>query len=203
MADFEIAAINNAVIGKDGGGVLRRLSGVWDVSRADRTILQTYHGARLSSVTDPLDLKIHLPTLVAALASGIALHANREYARSLKVSIAEWRIIALLGRYAPISYNDVASRIRMDRAGISRTMALLSRRGFIVRLPDHDDRRQSIIALTAKGAKMHDRIAPLARKRGRRLEAALTANEIKALRRILGKLQSEVDAMVAETADAE
>jgi hypothetical protein len=113
----------------------------WDVSRAQRTNFRKRRSAPPPSVSDPLDLKIHLPTLVAALASGIALHANREYARSLKVSIAEWRIIALLGRYAPISYNDVASRIRMDRAGISRTMALLTRRGFIERFRDSEDRR--------------------------------------------------------------
>jgi DNA-binding MarR family transcriptional regulator len=174
------------------------LNGEWDVSRAQRANLRKPHNARLRSVSDPLDLKGHLPTLIAAVAAGIALHANREYAKFLQVSIAEWRIIALLGRYAPVSYNDVASQIRMDRAGISRTIALLERRGFIERVPDRKDRRQSIIVLTAKGTKMHDRIAPLARKRARRLEAALTATEFTALRRILGKLQKEIDTMVAE-----
>ena len=88
----------------------------------------------------------------------------------------------------------------MDRAGISRTVGSLVRRGYVLRHTSRTDRRLSTLSLTEKGVQVHDRIAPTARARDRRLTALLTADEFTRFDRVLRTLQSEVDKMLQETA---
>jgi DNA-binding MarR family transcriptional regulator len=147
-----------------------------------------------------MDLSTHLPSRLIFLANGLALHAYRLYSARLGLRSGDWRIISALGHFGPISYNELVARIRMDRAGISRTVASLLRRGYIIRLTNKSDRRQSTLALTAEGVEVHDKIAPAARARDQRLTSLLTADELSQLDKILRRLQNEVDKMLQETA---
>jgi DNA-binding MarR family transcriptional regulator len=155
--------------------------------------------SRLAKVADPIDFVHHLPSRLVGLANGLGLHAYRKYSRGLGLRTGDWRIIAALGHLAPISYNELALRIGMDRAGISRTIASLARRGYIERHTDDADKRQSILALTKKGVSVYNRLRPIARVREQRLQAVLTVQEQRMLVRVLGKLQAEVDRMLEET----
>jgi DNA-binding MarR family transcriptional regulator len=155
--------------------------------------------SRIPKVSNPIDFSGHLPSRIVVLANGLGLHAYRRYSRDLGLRTGDWRIIASLGYLGPISYNDLASRIGMDRAGISRTIAALVRRDYIERHIDLADKRQSILMLTKKGVAAYNQLKPIARVREARLLAVLTGAERRALDRILKKLQDEVDRMLNET----
>jgi DNA-binding MarR family transcriptional regulator len=150
-------------------------------------------------VSAPIDFDDHLPSRLIVLANGLALHAYRLYSSTLGLRGGDWRIISALGYHAPISYNNLALRIGMDRAGISRTIASLLRRGLIERHKDAADRRQSILLLTRKGVAVHDKIAPIARAREQRLVSVLSEEELRCLDTALRRLQDEVDVMIRET----
>ncbi|SRR5579885_489393 len=155
--------------------------------------------AQAAKVSSPIDLTQHLPSRIIILANGLALHAYRLYSSKLGLKTGDWRLLSALGSRSPISYNELAQSIGMDRAGISRTIASLVRRGYVSRITDPRDRRQSTLSLTKKGIMVHDKIAPIARAREQRLIGALTREEYHALDRILAKLQQAVDTMLAET----
>lgn len=156
------------------------------------------HRKKIHSVAEPMDFGRHLPARLILLANGLALHAYRQYSGKLGLQRGDWRIISALGYLAPISYNDLANQISMDRAAISRNIGSLQRRGYVERHKSMTDKRQSILLLSKKGVSIHDRIAPIAKARQRRLESLLTKKELAMLERILTKFEDEIERMLTE-----
>ncbi len=65
-------------------------------------------------------------------------------------------------RYAdePITASRLADLLGMTRAGVSKTLAKLERRGLIARTPSPSDRRAAVIALTSSGCHVIDELFP-------------------------------------------
>lgn len=143
-----------------------------------------------------VDLDSHIPALLFALGSKIALHAQRESARALGVDMCEWRSVQILGADGPSTINQVADRIAMDRGGTSRAIARLERRGLVARQPDPEDRRKSVVSLTGAGRRMQEQVAAFANAREERLTRGLTRTERAELAALLGRLESEIDEML-------
>ena len=135
-----------------------------------------------------LDLEHFLPYRLSILSNTVSQAIAREYAGRFHLSITEWRVIAVLGRYEGLSAGEVAQRTAMDKVAVSRALARLAKVGRVRRtLADHD-RRRSVLQLTAKGWKIYDEVVPLALEHERRVLERLTAAESAALSRILDKL---------------
>ncbi len=65
-----------------------------------------------------------------------------QYAERHDLSVTEWRVIAVLGRYPGISANEVAERTAMDKVAVSRAVNRLLGAGRIKRDTHGDDRRR-------------------------------------------------------------
>ncbi|PJJ97074.1 MarR family transcriptional regulator [Lysobacteraceae bacterium NML03-0222] len=135
-----------------------------------------------------LDLDSFLPYRLSVLSNRISQSIARLYAERFGISITEWRVIAVLGRYSGLSANQVAERTAMDKVAVSRALARLVERGLIVRSTDDDDRRRSVLALSASGKRIHTQIAPLALEMEHKLLAGFDKEERRLLDRLLGKL---------------
>jgi DNA-binding MarR family transcriptional regulator len=66
---------------------------------------------------------------------------------------------------------QIAERLGLARAAVSKTLAKLERRGFIARAPIPSDRRAALVTITPEGAEAIDALFP----RQLRIEAALLA----------------------------
>ena len=86
----------------------------------------------------------------------------RVYEKRFGVSIPEWRVIAILGRYPGLSAVEVADRTLMDKVAVSRAVTRLIKNGRIDRQFADADRRRSILNLSDEGRQVHNEIAPLA-----------------------------------------
>lgn len=146
---------------------------------------------------ETVDLDAHLPALLFALGSKIALHAHRESARPLGLDMCEWRVIQILGRDGPSTINQVADRIAMDRGGTSRAIARLEARGIIARRADPRDRRRSTVLLTPEANDVHGKVAAFANWRESQLTATLSDDEKTTLTALLLKLNTGIDSMLA------
>jgi len=135
-----------------------------------------------------LDLEHFLPYRLSVLSNRVSQAIARDYARRFGISITEWRVIAVLGRYDGLSAREVATRTAMDKVAVSRAVTALAAAGRIRRARAEHDRRQSVLRLTAKGWKVYDEVVPLALEHERRLLARLAEEERGALDRILDKL---------------
>jgi DNA-binding MarR family transcriptional regulator len=136
----------------------------------------------------PLELEKFLPYQLSVLSNTVSQAIAREYADRFQLSITQWRVVAVLGRYDGLSAREVAERTAMDKVAVSRAVAELMKDGRVRRATADHDKRQSVLSLTAKGKKVHAEVAPLALEHERRLLAHLDADEQRWLGQIIDKL---------------
>ena len=109
-----------------------------------------------------LDLEHFLPYRLSVLSNRISSAIAREYSQRFALTVTEWRVMAVLGRYPGLSASKVAQRTAMDKVAVSRAVARLLESGRIEREFDDDDRRRSVLRLSAAGYAVHEEVAPLA-----------------------------------------
>ena len=111
---------------------------------------------------DELILEDFLPYRLSITSHTVSTNIARVYEKRFGVSIPEWRVIAVLGRYPGLSAVEVADRTLMDKVAVSRAVTKLIKTGRIDREFADADRRRSILNLSEEGKKVHNEIAPLA-----------------------------------------
>jgi DNA-binding MarR family transcriptional regulator len=143
------------------------------------------------SENPPLELDRFLPYRLSVLSNGISQAIAREYDARFGLSVTEWRVLAVLGRYAGLSAVEVAERTAMDKVAVSRAVARLLSNDRIRRAVHRGDRRRSVLALTPKGQRIYDQVAPRALEYERQLLQVLDVEERAWLERLLSKLTGE------------
>lgn len=147
--------------------------------------------AKTSTTSAPLELERFLPYRLSVLSNTISAAIARDYGARFGLAVTEWRVLAVLGRYDGLSAVEVAERTAMDKVAVSRAVNSLLKSGRIRRGTHADDRRRSVLALSAKGRRVYDEVAPMALRYERELLSVLDREERAWLERILGKLVSE------------
>lgn len=135
-----------------------------------------------------LDLERFLPYRLSVLSNTVSEALAALYGERFNLSVTQWRVIAVLGRYPDLSAVEVAERTRMDKVAVSRAVAELIDSGRLDRQMDRLDRRRSVLNLSVEGRRVYQEIAPLALACEARLLSALSAKERDALEGILDKL---------------
>ncbi len=97
-----------------------------------------------------------------------------------------------------ITARDISRTLATDKAWVGLSVKSLARRGYLTRVPDKRDSRRVLLDLTPQGKELHDAILAIARKRQRRLLAALPGGAAEALVSGLDRLQAEADQMLKE-----
>ncbi len=139
------------------------------------------HGAFVLDDFLPYRLSVAANRVSRALAERYAAHG---------LSIPEWRVMAVVGGFAPLSSNEVCRRTEMDKAKVSRAVTRLVAAGLLARRPDETDRRLITLSFTAKGRRTYEAIVPLALALEQELTAMLQPGERRTLDRILDKLRA-------------
>jgi DNA-binding MarR family transcriptional regulator len=137
---------------------------------------------------DELRLEDFLPYRLAVLSNTVSTTVARAYDKRFKVSIPEWRVIAVLGRFPGLSAVEVAERTLMDKVAVSRAVTKLIKNGRIDREFADADRRRSILNLSEDGKKLHDEIAELALQFERDLLHGFSEDEMNNLNSIMERL---------------
>lgn len=135
-----------------------------------------------------LDLEHFLPYRLSVLSNRVSGAIARVYSDRFGLGVTEWRVMAVVGRYPELSAGEVAQRTAMDKVAVSRAVAGLVEAGRIERETHGDDRRRSVLRLSAAGRAVYDEIAPLALAFEQRLLDGMPADERDALFRLLDRL---------------
>lgn len=145
-------------------------------------------------MTAPLiDLERFLPYRLSVLANVVSSAIAQAYGERFDLTIPEWRVIAVLMRYSGLSAREVAQKSRMDAVAVSRAVNRLLRAGRVRRAMAVDDRRRSILEVSAAGAAVYREVAPLALQFERELLAALPPDEVAHLYRLLDVLTGRAE----------
>ena len=130
---------------------------------------------------DELILEDFLPYRLSILSHTVSTTIAQVYEKQFGLSIPEWRVIAILGRFPGLSAVEVAERTFLDKVAVSRAVTKLIKNGRIDRQFADADRRRSILNLSDEGRRVHDEVAPLALEFERDLLAGLDEDERSAL----------------------
>jgi len=143
----------------------------------------------MSSEEPRVELESFMPYRLSVLSNFVSSSIATIYSERFNISIMEWRVIAVLGNYQPLSANEICERTNMDKVQVSRAVSSLTKSGRVLRKTDKNDRRRSQLRLAAKGMKVYQQIVPLALERERQLLASFNAKEIEEFDRLLSKLE--------------
>jgi DNA-binding MarR family transcriptional regulator len=113
----------------------------------------------------------YLPLKLLLVAKLIDLHVGRLLDEHSGLSVAEWRVVAQLGVLHNGSVREMARQACVDPSEVSRSVAALEKRGFVLRHANERDRRSPRFSLTQAG-KRH---LALFRPHWRRFQKALAA----------------------------
>ena len=132
-------------------------------------------------MNDELILENFLPYRLSILSHTVSTTIAQAYEKQFGLSIPEWRVIAILGRFPGLSAVEVAERTFLDKVAVSRAVSKLIKNGRIDREFADADRRRSILNLSEEGRRVHDAVADLALRFERDLIEGLDDSERAAL----------------------
>jgi DNA-binding MarR family transcriptional regulator len=135
-----------------------------------------------------LILENFMPYRLSVLSNTVSTTVARAYDKRFNVSIPEWRVIAVLGRFPGLSAVEVAERTLMDKVAVSRAVTKLIKNGRIDREFADADKRRSILNLSEAGKQLHDEIATLALDFEQDLLEGLTVEQLEHFDVILERL---------------
>ncbi len=147
-----------------------------------------------------LRLEEFLPYRLSILAGRVSVSFAGIYKQRFGISIPEWRVLANLGQFAPLTAAELVQYSSMDKVRISRTISKMVGSGLITRQTDPDDNRALILRLSTRGQELLAQITPLALAWEAELLSDLDEQEIALLDNLLNRLASKVDRL-STTAD--
>lgn len=139
-----------------------------------------------------LRLAAFLPYRLSVLSNTVSKRIADLYAAEFGLSMAQWRVMAVVAETAGLNATEIVTRTAMDKVAVSRAVASLIEMGHVKRKAAQDDGRRSLLFLTAKGKTAYRRIVPMAQAQERAATQALSQNEITELNRLLEKIAQTV-----------
>ncbi|NMH60500.1 MarR family winged helix-turn-helix transcriptional regulator [Alteromonas ponticola] len=124
-----------------------------------------------------LKLERFLPYRLSILSNKVSSLVADIYKDKFAISITEWRIMAVLGEYPDISADEISAKTQIEKSILSRSVSRLLKRKLIERDMAKEDRRRSVIRLSATGKSVYDEIVPLSYEYERALLKCLSQAE--------------------------
>ena len=126
-----------------------------------------------SNTDKVLVLEHFLPYRLSVLSNTVSREIARRYEQRFGLSIPQWRVMAVLGRFPDLTASAVVEKTAMDKVMVSRAVAGLAAAGHLNRTPDPGDRRRAALRLSASGRAVYEEIVPVAQAYETELLAAL------------------------------
>ena len=145
-----------------------------------------------------IDITSLLSYRILLLSSTLARWASREYLQRFKLKLPEWRILSIVGARGPVSVNEVAETLSIDKAWISRTVPKLVEMGYLKTRIDAVDRRRTILETTKRGTALHEEMTGVSMARQERLVRPLSREELAEFERLLKVLQNEAELLLRQ-----
>ena len=145
-----------------------------------------------NEVAGPTEFQLEhfLPYRLSLLTNTVSQGIAQSYRQEHDISVIEWRILAVLGRFPGLTASEVVERTAMDKVAISRAVKSLMEKDLLQRKTDKADRRRMRLYITpVAGQQVLNQVIPRAQQYEQRLLETLDASEVKTLNKILNKLQ--------------
>lgn len=139
---------------------------------------------------DAFRLEDFLPYRLSVAANRVTRVFARRYSEAYGLSIPEWRVLAIVGRFGTVSPSSVGEWTAMDKVKVSRAAASLVGRGLLRQTHDPEDGRGRLLRLTRRGTSVYEGMVPLACELEGQLAEGMSRTEWSALLKALDKLDA-------------
>ncbi|MET0588451.1 MAG: MarR family winged helix-turn-helix transcriptional regulator [Novosphingobium sp.] len=136
-----------------------------------------------------------LPYLLSVTSNAVSGKIAGEYESRFGLKIPEWRVMAVLGDAGSLTQRDLVGATLMDKVAVNRACKVLEQRGLATRSPNASDGRSHHLELTQAGSAMHGEIMAIALDMESRVFSALSSDERRDFKAMLGRLRSQVQSM--------
>ncbi len=147
-----------------------------------------------------LDLGDYLPYLVNRVGTIIADQFGDEALAAHGLSIAMWRVIAVLAGSGSHRQIDLAELTSTDASTLSRLVSRLVRLGLATRSRSANSNREVTVRLSGKGSALVSRLIPMARQCETDAIAGLSREELVVLKRCLRRVYDNMQSRARPSA---
>ena len=123
------------------------------------------------------DLASFLPYLLNRAAEESSAEFARIYKDRYGLLRTQWRVLFHLGQGGEMTATDIGHASRIHKTKISRAVAGLQKRRYLVRSTSEKDRRIEFLKLTPQGARVFSELVAVAESYNARLLAQFTPDE--------------------------
>lgn len=147
-----------------------------------------------------LNVEDFLTSKLTRLSNALRTNLTKPYLEQFDLSLPEWRLLALVARFAPMRFSEVTARSGMDKGQVSRTLRVMATRGLTKTKAIKDRGSRStealaapvMVSVTPKGTSLYKAVLPVARKRQADLLLTLNESERGSLYSIIDKLSATI-----------
>lgn len=102
-------------------------------------------------------------------------------AQSPALTTAQWRIISILANHPSLLAKEISRISMLDEVAVSRALALLTRRGFVQKKRNRQDKRAREVTLAAAGWRYYAAIMPRMKEQNEIICSLFNSAELSAL----------------------
>ncbi|HEY4974057.1 MAG TPA: MarR family winged helix-turn-helix transcriptional regulator [Steroidobacteraceae bacterium] len=149
-----------------------------------------------NSPSPKLRLQDYLPYRLSVASNAVSRLIAQAYERRFGLKNAQWRLLAVLADEGPLTQQALCGRTIMDKVTVMRAAHGLQRRRLVKRLPNVEDGRSHRLMLTAAGARLYQRIVPLALAYQAQLLSGIASADIARLEQLLRRVERAASAQM-------
>lgn len=139
-----------------------------------------------------LDLGDYLPYLINRVGSALAVQFTEDRLAAQGLSIAMWRVLAVLSSNGGQRQIDLAELTSIDASTLSRLVTRLVRTGLVVRSRSRINGREVVVMLSPKGRAIVDRLIPAALGYEGIVSAGVPKKDLAVVKRSLRKMYANM-----------
>ena len=140
-----------------------------------------------------LDLDEYAPFLLNAVSLAWTRQIAGVFKSDYGLGVVEWRVIAVLSAQPRIAANQICALLRMDKSAISRSLHLLSERGYLDHEANSGDLRRREWWLSESGQALFENLLVVALEAEARMLRGVSEEErlgfLSVMRRFLSNLE--------------
>jgi DNA-binding MarR family transcriptional regulator len=135
-----------------------------------------------------LDLGNYLPYLLNRVGFALVESFTADALKAHGLSIDMWRVLAALSSNGGQRQVDLSGLTSIDVSTMSRLVSRLVRLGLVTRSRSQTSNREVVVALSAKGLALVQKLIPIARDLEKKASAGLSAKEMAEVKRLLTRM---------------
>lgn len=144
---------------------------------------------------EEFELEHFFPYLVRVYYRDVSACVASVYARQYDLTVHEWRVMAVLGKYDLLTAGQVVDKSSLDKVQVSRGIKGLMNKGYLDRNVDEADRRKVNLGLTKEGLAIYRNLIPEVLKVQDELLSVLSTEETDVLKNLMEKVRSKAEQM--------